>query len=180
MNIDQVIERVLGNEGGYSNNAADAGGETMWGITIATARANGFTGPMRSMPRETAKAIYLKRYVVGPGFDKIGEMSAEIGAELVDTGVNCGPSVATKFLQRCLNVLNNRGKDFADITVDGLQGPGTLTALRAYLDKRGVEGVKVLLAGLNALQGEYYISLCEGRQANEAFAYGWLRTRVAA
>jgi len=36
----------------------------------------------------------------------------------------------------------------------------------------------VLLRALNCLQGERYIALAEGRPKDEAFIYGWLRTRV--
>tara|TARA_R110000868_G_scaffold32613_1_gene118687 strand:- start:2515 stop:3057 length:543 start_codon:yes stop_codon:yes gene_type:complete len=180
MNIDQVIEDVLTREGKYVNDPRDAGGETNWGITKATARDGGYTGPMRDLPRSTAKQIYLRRYVIGPSFDKIGEINAAIGAELVDTGVNMGPKVATTFLQRCLNALNNGGRDYADIVVDGTQGPGTRGALSAFLSKRGRDGERVMLSALNALQAERYISLGEARQANEAFMFGWLLHRVAA
>lgn len=178
--INGIIEDVLANEGGYVNDPRDAGGETMYGITIATARANGYQGKMRDLPRETAFEIYKRRYVVAPGFDRIAAISMPVAAELVDTGVNMGPAVAGKFLQRALNALNNQGKDFADLTVDGIVGAGTQAALSAFLRKRGAEGETVLLAALNALQGERYISLGEARQANEAFMYGWFRTRVAA
>ena len=68
MSIDSLIDGVIGREGRYSNNPADRGGETMWGITAAVARANGYAGAMRDMPRETAKDIYHRRYVEGPGF----------------------------------------------------------------------------------------------------------------
>ncbi|MGJ3625940.1 glycosyl hydrolase 108 family protein [Sphingomonas sp. MMS24-JH45] len=46
------IEEVLANEGGYANDPRDAGGETMFGITKAVARADGYTGPeiARSAP----------------------------------------------------------------------------------------------------------------------------------
>lgn len=178
--IDDIIEAVLDAEGGYVNDARDPGGETNWGITIATARANGYAGAMRELPRELAVEIYRRRYVIGPEFDRIAAISGPIAAELVDTGVNMGPKVAGSFLQRALNALNNGGKDFADLVVDGATGARTRVALAAFLDKRGAEGERVLLAALNALQGERYISLGEARQANEAFVYGWLRTRVAA
>ncbi|WP_343518083.1 glycosyl hydrolase 108 family protein [Sphingomonas sp.] len=178
--INGIIEDVLANEGGYVNDPRDAGGETMYGITIATARANGYQGKMRDLPRETAFDIYRRRYVVAPGFDQIATISAPIAAELVDTGVNMGPVVAAKFLQRALNALNNQGKDFADLAVDGQAGANTRRALNAFLNKRGAEGEAVMLAALNALQGERYISLGEARQANEAFMFGWFRTRVAA
>ena len=179
MTIDDIIEAVLRAEGRYVNNPDDRGGETNWGITKATARANGYNGAMRDLPRTTAKQIYLNRYVIQPGYDKIAVLSPTIAAELVDTGVNMGPAVASRFLQRALNALNQRGADYADIAVDGSAGPGTRTALTKYLAKRGAEGERRMLALLNALQGARYVELCEGRQANETFMFGWL-ARVAA
>ena len=57
MTIAEVIDGVIRREGGYVNDPRDAGGETCWGITVAVARANGWTGPMKDLPRETAAAI---------------------------------------------------------------------------------------------------------------------------
>ena len=174
LTIDDVIESILKNEGGYVNNKNDLGSETNWGITRATARSNGYTGPMRDMPKSAAFDIYRKQYVTAPGFDRVALVSMPIAAELVDTGVNMGPKVAATFLQRALTGLNNQGRDYADIVPDGAIGPATLTALRAYLARRGELGEKRLLALLNALQGERYLTLAESRVANEAFLYGWL------
>jgi lysozyme family protein len=179
LTIDQVIDGVLVNEGGYVNDPRDAGGETNFGITIATARQQGYAGAMRDMPRDFAREIYRRQYVIAPGFDKIAAIDAAIGAELVDTGVNMGPAVAATFLQRALNGLNNQGRDFPDIVADGVAGRATRDSLSAFLAKRGPEGQRRLLALLNALQGARYLSLAEGRAANEAFLYGWLG-RVAA
>jgi lysozyme family protein len=177
--IGSIIDEVLRAEGGYVNDPRDAGGETNHGITIATARANGFTGPMKAMTRDFARGVYMKMYVEAPGFDKIAAISQAVGAELVDTGVNMGPKVAGQFLQRALNGLNNQAKDYADLLVDGAAGQKTRDALSAFLKKRGAEGERRLLALLNALQGERYLTLCEGRSANEAFLFGWL-ARIAA
>lgn len=179
MSIDSLIDGVIGREGSYSNNPADRGGETMWGITAAVARASGYGGSMRDMPRETAKDIYFKRYVQGPGFAAIMALSEPIAEELVDTGVNMGPAVASLMLQKALNGLNQQGRDYNDIIEDGDVGQATLNALNAYLRKRGSEGEKVLITALNCLQGARYIDLARGRPKNEAFLYGWLRTRVA-
>ncbi|EQA96711.1 glycoside hydrolase family 108 protein [Sphingobium baderi] len=177
--INGIIEEVLTNEGGYVNDSRDRGGETNFGITVATARANGYTGPMKAMTRDFARSVYMKQYVVAPGFDKIAAISMSVAAELVDTGVNMGPKVASTFLQRALNGLNNQGRDYPDLLVDGVAGQKTRDALSAYFKKRGKEGEIRLLALLNALQGERYLSLAEGRSANEAFLYGWL-ARIAA
>lgn len=173
--VNGIIEEIISVEGGHVNDPRDAGGETMFGITVAVARADGFTGPMRSLPRERAFDIYKRRYVIAPGFDKIVAVNAEIGAEVVDTGVNMGPVVAGKFLQRALNAVNSAG-----LVVDGQVGPASVAALKAFVDKRGANGVKALLAALNALQGTRYIELAEARVQNRAFVYGWLLNRVAA
>lgn len=174
MNITEAINAVLRNEGGYVNDPKDRGGETNFGITKAVAVQNGYTGDMRNLPVNLAYDIYYKQYVKAPKFDQVGEMSPWIAGELIDTGVNMGPRQAALMLQRALNVLNNQGADYPDLDVDGLLGPGTLRALKTFLSKRGAEGEKRLLALLNALQGERYVSLCEGRAANEKFMYGWL------
>jgi lysozyme family protein len=179
MTIDDILQQVLRNEGGYVNDSRDAGGETNFGITIATARAQGYQGAMRDMPRSFAIEVYRRQYVVAAGFDKVAQVSMPIAAELVDTGVNMGTKTASTFLQRALNGLNNQGRDWPDMVVDGMIGTATIAALRAFLTKRGAEGERRILALLNALQGARYLELTEGRQANEAFLYGWLE-RIAA
>lgn len=177
--VDAIIEGVIGREGKYSNHPADRGGETMWGITKATARRNGYSGAMRSMPRDVAKGIYLREFVTRPGFGAVLSVSEPVAAELVDTGVNMGPAVPSLFLQQALNGLNNGGKLYRDIVEDADVGTATIGALQAYLKKRGAEGERVLIVALNCLQGARYIELAAKRTANEAFLYGWLRTRIA-
>lgn len=177
--FDRLVEPLIGREGGYVNHKSDPGKATIWGITQETARRFGYGGSMQAMPRQTAVAIYRKQYWSGPGFDGLAAFSPEVAEEVFDTGVNMGPKVASEFLQRLLNALNRQGRDYPDIAVDGDVGPATLHALKAYLDKRGKEGVSVLLKGLNALQGAQYVKIAEGRQASEDFLYGWLRARVA-
>lgn len=176
--FNALIDPLLGREGGYSNHPHDAGQETMWGVTAAVARRYGYAGSMRSMTRDQAVAIYRARYWVEPGYDKIAALSEPIAAELFDTGVNMGPSVASSMLQRALNALNRQGKDYPDLKADGDAGPATRAALTDFLRIRGKEGEGVMLKALNVLQGERYVSLAEGRSANESFLYGWLRTRV--
>lgn len=172
--IKAIIDDVIKAEGGYVNDPRDRGGETNWGITDAVARADGYTGAMRDLPRQRAFDIYQRLYVQRPGFDHVATISEPIAAEMVDTGVNMGPVVAARFAQRALNVLSNGGKDYAPVVVDGQFGPASRTALTAFLKKRGVLGEKRLLALLNALQGTRYVELAEGRAANTAFMFGWL------
>lgn len=175
---EELSKDIIGKEGRYSNNKDDAGGETIWGIIEATARRNGWTGPMKDMPREFALKIYKAEYYTRPGFDKVAELSPRIAAELFDTGVNMGQGVPVPWLQRALNALNRKGTDYADIVVDGQIGPGTLGALRKFLTIRGGAGVEVLMKVLNAFQAVRYVELAEKREANETFEFGWLDKRV--
>lgn len=175
----KTIDEIVRIEGGYSNDAADSGGETMYGITVAVARANGYTGPMREMPRSLAESIYAARYWDALRLDEVAALSEPIAAELADTGVNMGVGVAATFLQRALNVLNKGGGLYADLKVDGGVGPATIAALTAYLKaRRNDGGEKVLLRALNALQGARYVELAERREKDETFVFGWFLNRV--
>lgn len=178
--VDQLIDELIGREGRYVNDPHDAGGETMWGITVTTARANGYTGPMNQMPRATAAAIYRAEYFTRPGFDKVYALSQPIAEELFDTGVNMGVSVPGPWLQRILNALNRQQADYPDIATDGQIGPATITALRALLNRRGADGEKIIVRALNCLQGVRYLEITEKRPQNEAFFAGWMLNRVEA
>jgi lysozyme family protein len=179
LDVDRLIDELIEREGGFVNQPADKGGPTCFGITEAVARANGYAGPMRLLPREEAAAIYQRLYWLRPRFDEIARRRPRVAAELFDSGVNMGPAVAATFLQRALTALNRGGQDYPDLVPDGRIGPMTLFALDAFLAKRGKSsGETVLLRALEALQGERYLRLAERRPANEAFLYGWLANRI--
>jgi len=180
MNIDALIDALIEREGGYVNHRGDRGGPTNFGITEAVARAHGYRGAMRNLPRAEAAAIYRRLYWLRPRFDQVAKRSPAIAAELFDTGVNMGPAVAATFLQRALSALNRDRKDYPDLVPDGRIGPATLAALDRFLELRKPGGEAVLLRALDALQGERYLRLAERRPANEAFLYGWLANRIDA
>jgi lysozyme family protein len=177
--INHLLEDLLDKEGGFVDHPDDRGGVTNFGITQSVARAAGWAGTMRDLPRDFAKAIYRRRYWSLPRFDAVAAIASDVAAELFDTGVNMGPSVAIGFLQRSLNALNRQGKDWPDIVVDRVVGQETLDGLRALIARRGEAGEAVLLKALNALQATRYIELAEGRAAHESFLFGWLSSRVA-
>ncbi|MEP9400305.1 glycoside hydrolase family 108 protein [Sphingomonas silueang] len=179
MDIDQLIDDVIDREGGYVDHPADRGGPTRYGITQAVARAEGYTGAIRQLPRAEAVRIYRRLYWERPRFDFVAARAPLLAAELFDTGVNMGPGVAIGFLQRVLNALNRQQRDWADLAVDANIGAQTLAALDALLATRGPAAEAVLIKAINALQGERYLRLAETRPANEAFLYGWLAQRVA-
>lgn len=174
----KTVAEIIGREGGYSNDPADSGGETMYGITVAVARANGYTGAMRDMPRPVAERIIATEYCDAISLDALETISPPIAAEMADTAVNMGVGTAGRFLQRTLNVFNAGGTLYPDLKVDGRCGTVTVAALRAFLAHRRATGERVMLRALNALQGARYVELAEGREKDEAFVFGWIANRV--
>lgn len=178
MKAEDIINKTIAVEGGYSNNPNDSGGETIWGITLATARTCGYTGPMRDMPRSTAVGIYKRNFFDNLSLGKVLAISSSIATELFDTGVNMGPKEGIIFMQVALNALNQQGKQYQDVTVDGGIGPKTLSSLQTLLSKRGPRGEAVLLKAMNCLQGARYIELSQKREKDEDFIFGWFDDRI--
>ncbi|CCJ48976.1 glycoside hydrolase family 108 protein [Bordetella parapertussis] len=154
MNFDTAFDRLIGHEGGYSNNPADPGGETMWGVTAAVARANGYTGPMRDMPRDTAKAIYRARYWTPIRGDML---PAAVAFQVFDAAVNHGTGQAAKWLQAAVGTVQ-----------DGQIGPLTLNAAA------GMNPTMLALL-FNSARMRFYTNL----PTWPTFGKGWAR-RVAA
>lgn len=170
---DEIIGAILGHEGGYVNNPDDSGGETNWGITKAVARQYGYKGSMRHMTKRVAIAIYEELYWHPLLLDEISRHSHSLAYVLFDIGVNAGVGRSARYFQRCLNVLNNRGRNWPDIVADGEIGGKTMAAFRSFYGMRGAEGITRLIAMIKGLQMAHYITLAERREKDEAFIYGW-------
>jgi lysozyme family protein len=179
VDIEQLIDAAIERQSS-ARQPSNQSSATRFGITEAVARAHGFAGPMRQLPRDEAARIYTRLFWLRPRFDEIATRSERIAAELLDTGVNMGPAVAATFLQRALTALNRNGGDYPDLVPDGRIGDRTLAAFDAFLAIRGASsGETVLLRALEALQGERYLRLAERRPGNEAFLYHWLANQAA-
>lgn len=176
--FERALAHTLGVEGGFSDDPADSGGQTRFGVTEQTARAFGYMGDMRDLPRSVAVAIFKENYWDLLSLGRVSELSVPVSLEMFDTAVNTKHGFAAKALQRLLNVFNREGKDYGDVEVDGIIGRNTLTSLEAFLGRRGVEGEQVLVEALNSLQGSYYVELAERRPKDERFVYGWFLNRV--
>ena len=154
MNFDTAFDRLIGHEGGYVDHPDDPGGQTNWGVTIAVARASGYAGPMRDMPRGTAKAIYRTQY-----WEKVraDSMPFAVAFQVFDAAVNHGTRQAAKFLQRAAGVAD-----------DGAIGPQTLAAVQ---DREPA----ALLFLFNAEREQFYTDL----KTWPSFGKGWSRRVVA-
>lgn len=169
-----IVAGIFAVEGGYVNNPADPGGETNHGVTVQVARDAGYTGPMRELPKETAREIYTQRYVEQPGFQNIIAISPAVGEKLVDAGVNAGVWRSAHWFQTALNHLSRGGADFPLVAVDGQIGTKTLAAYQALERKRGrIKACELTLKLLDVQQGAHYMSL-----AKPMFVVGWTDNRL--
>lgn len=144
------FNRLMKHEGGYVNNPRDPGGETMFGVTKRVARAHGYSGNMRDLPRATAQTIAYKSYWQAVKGDELPEA---VAWQLLDAAYNHGNRNAVKFLQRAIGASD-----------DGIIGPRTLAAASA-MDQNDI----ILL--FNAERLEFYTRLGPWL----TFGRGWAR-----
>lgn len=110
-----IIDKL---EGGYVNHPNDPGGATNYGITERVARAHGYSGDMRDLPRDFAISIYYKDYWDGKIMD---HLKNNIAFHVYDCSINSGYSRAIKNLQEAVGV-----------TPDGVIGVGTMNAISSF------------------------------------------------
>lgn len=103
-----ALARLLAHEGGYTNDAADPGGPTNFGITITDYRnyvkPNATAVDVRAMKLDEAKAIYRNKYWAAQRCD---ELPAGVDYAVFDYGVNSGIGRSGKVLRRCLKLADN-------------------------------------------------------------------------
>ncbi|MEM1097114.1 MAG: glycosyl hydrolase 108 family protein [Bacteroidota bacterium] len=170
-------ERTFIDEGGYANDALDRGGETMWGVTEAVARRQGYQGAMASLPRDSAVVWAQRLYWETIWGDSLAVLDIDLAARVFDAGYNQGRSAAVRHLQRCVNGYNQQGRQWPDVAVDGVMGPGTLRAVRAVFAQRRDAGA-LLETCVSTLQGARYIAIWERDPTQERFAVGWMRRLI--
>lgn len=181
----EAYSRTAQNEGGYVNDTRDRGGETYMGISRKNfPNWNGWTmidmmklsiDFPKSLDKIQSLKIRVMEFYKSQFWDalKLDQVkSQKVANELYDTAVNMGVSTATKFLQRALNVSNINGKYYPDLTVDGIIGTKTISALNAHPNQ------EVIYKILNCLQGARYIEIAEKNKSQEAFINGWFKNRV--
>jgi lysozyme family protein len=182
MQFDTVYAATMKLEGGYANNPNDKGGETYCGISR---RFHPTWFGWKIIDRINAKQKikhneifvelngYVKAFYKLNFWNKIeGDFlkRSNIQIEVFDTAVNCGVGVASKNLQRALNLLNHNQKLWPDLIVDGLIGNKTID----LQTKLSLKKATVLLKILKILRGAYYINIAERRNDQEVWIENWL------
>ena len=168
--IAEVIEREGGSK--FTNRAADRGGPTRYGVTEKNMRRMGWTGDAKDFPYDLAYKFYELVWNECR-CDDLATFSNDLTIYVFDFAVNSGESRAGNRLQRLLNILNNRGKLYPDITVDGDIGNQTIASLTAFAKVRGDGGIRLLTEVFNALRIGLCFDLAEKQESQEENATGW-------
>lgn len=157
-NADLIRQTVIVNEGGYTNNSADRGGPTNWGVTqdtLASWRGHAVTvADVQDLSMNEAIALYTKRYIEDPGFDLITDM--RLRTALVDAGVLFGPQAVIKALQ----------------TVLGLKPDGVLGAETA--GRAAGQEPRGLVNSLSVWRVTKHAARCHSDPSQVVFLQGWV------
>lgn len=110
MKFETAVQFIIEQEGGYTDNPRDPGGETKYGIS----RRQYPRLDIANLTESDAWGIYRKDY-----WDKLhcDELPQGLDLAVFDAGVNQGPSAAAQMLQIALKM-----------PVDGIIGPVTIKA----------------------------------------------------
>jgi lysozyme family protein len=175
--FEQAIPVILTHEGRrYTNDPADPGGPTKYGITLkyaAQVNARGVGLDMDDdgdvdevdillLDESSARAAY-RWWWDREGYGRI--VDHQIATKVFDLAVNVGPRRAHRFLQRALN---RCGYALAE---DGILGPATIAATN------DAESRELLLEVCHE-QTEHYRRWCDAKPERERFREG-LHTRGA-
>jgi lysozyme family protein len=161
MNFDDSFDRLIGHEGGYTNNPKDSGNWTSGRVGVGDLKGTKFGVAASSYPNvdiknltlDQAKEIYRRDY-----WDalSLGSLPEAVRFDLFDTAVNSGVGTAKILLQRALGV-----------KADGVVGPKTIAAANEIdpqlLDKR--------------FSAQRLLFICDLKAFTD-FGKGWIR-RVA-
>lgn len=176
----KVIE---GHEAGYVNDPDDKGGETFDGISrnanpywsgwdIIDAMKNKADFPKclykSGLLLSEKQILYFRKYWA---FWMSDLKDQELANKVFDLSVNSGLTTAVRFFQKTINLLNNNGKLYGDIEVDGIFGDETALGFSAATFNKPN---KLFLNVLNGYHVKKYIELMEKNPINEKYI-GWFK-----
>lgn len=151
-NLSAVVASILQQEGGYSDDLLDPGGETNFGITQATADELGL-GPVKNLTKATAASAYAKLFA---HWNITAIVDEALFWLVADACVNHGPGWGIRWLQEAL----------PGVTVDGDIGPHTEQAL-------DIAKWPHVYAHIIAARCRFYGQIISHHPSQSKFAGGW-------
>jgi lysozyme family protein len=161
---EDIIEAILRREGAaYTNNPADKGGPTKWGITQATlTRYLGRPASeqdVQQLTREVAVDIYRELYV-SPITRILPDLPPRVLGLLVDSNVQHNPKRWQEWFQASVGA-----------TVDGAVGPETVEKWRQW--RIAGLGADRLFYRVFGCRMRYYFKIIHDDPTQATFANGW-------
>lgn len=168
-NFIEAFRKTIENEGGYTNDPDDPGGETFKGIarkmnskwegwvTIdMLKRQSGFpaSADRDSELREQVGMFYLNSFWNKIGGDDI--QNQQIAESVFDFAVNAGVGTSSALAQMVVGV-----------KADGVIGPDSLTAINAFDPEH-------FLAAFTVAKIARYVNIVKKRPTSRKYFYGWI------
>ena len=157
--FNSIFEYILDVEGGYSNDKADKGGKTKYGIIEAEARKYGYKGDMKDLSKEIAEDIYKNKYYLSNNLDKIKDK--RVALSIADWTINSG-NWGTKKAQQTVNILKGDV-----LVVDGVLGEKSIQAINSI-------NPEMFLTQYHELQRKFYKAIVDNNPSQSVFLKGWL------
>ena len=158
-----IFEYILSVEGGYSNDKADKGGKTKYGIIEVEARKYGYQGDMKNLTKEIAEDIYKNKYYLSNNLDKIKDK--RVALSIADWTINSG-NWGTKKAQQAVNILKGE-----ILVVDGVLGEKSIEAINSIRPE-------MFLNQYHVLQRRFYQAIVDHNASQKVFLKGWLNRVV--
>lgn len=146
----------------YTNNPADPGGPTRWGVTLATLAAYRkrptAASDVQNLTADEAQAVYRLNYWTPLGCAQMA--SPGVAIAIFGLAVNIGCGAAAKMAQAAVGAV-----------ADGAVGPKSMAAINAADPEELLEAVSI------AAQ-RYYRAIVDRRPDQAVFEKGWLNRAV--
>ena len=163
-----AIDWVMSHEGGWSDNPADPGGATNYGISLRWLKAAGWdvdqdgdidAADIAALTPDGARRIYHAEFWERLNLERV--TSGLVARKVLDLFVNMGDRQAVLIIQRAAKAVG------APLDEDGIWGPLTLGSLNSYPSSE-------LLAAIRSEAAGFYRLLAAIRPALAVFLRGWL------
>ncbi|GHS92249.1 hypothetical protein AGMMS49949_04070 [Alphaproteobacteria bacterium] len=153
-NFDKAIKFVFQNEGVFSDDPHDSGGETKFGIS----KKSYPDLDIKNLTKEQALEIYRRDF-----WEPYQDFEDRLATKVFDLAVNMGHHKAVQILQRALRCLGAR-----QVKDDGVLGPVTRQAVACAQED-------FLLTALRSEAAGVYRQLVALNNKNQKFLNGWLK-----
>lgn len=168
--FDQAYDKTMAHEGGYVNDPDDRGGETYKGVARKfNSKWEGWSiideyKTKGNFPRSLDDDQELQKMI--KNFYEVGywdtvradDINSQAVAEaLFDFGVNAGVRTSAKLAQAVV-----------DVKADGVIGVKSIAAINNFDEEH-------FLTAFALAKIARYVHLCEKRQENRKYFYGWVR-----